>query len=61
MPRITPGAGVGHYLTVGLPTALVLIVLWAVPRLHGLTQARKTFTYEVIFPVDETKYGSWRI
>ncbi|MFC2030519.1 hypothetical protein ACFLWA_07325 [Chloroflexota bacterium] len=55
MPRIRPGAGLGHYLAVGLATALVLTVLWAVPRLRGLTQARKTFVYEVIFTVGEKK------
>jgi putative Mg2+ transporter-C (MgtC) family protein len=50
------GIGMGQYLMVGVATLLVLVVLWVIPRFQQLTQARKTYTYEVVCPLDENKY-----
>jgi putative Mg2+ transporter-C (MgtC) family protein len=50
------GIGMGQYLMVGAATVLVLIVLWAIPRFQQLTNARRTYTYEAVCPLDEEKY-----
>ena len=49
------GIGMGQYLMVGVATVLVLIVLWAIPRFQQLTNARRTYVYEAVCPVDENK------
>lgn len=51
------GIGLGYYLLVALATILVLVVLWVIPRIHSLTNARKTYTYEAICPMSEEKYN----
>ena len=50
------GIGMGQYVMVGAATILVLIVLWAIPRFQQLTNARRTYTYETVGPLDEKKY-----
>ena len=50
------GIGMGQYLMVGAATVLVLIVLWAIPRFQQLTNARRTYTYEAVCPLNEKKY-----
>lgn len=50
------GIGMGQYLMVGAATILVLIVLWAIPRFQQLTNARRTYTYEAVGPLDEKKF-----
>jgi putative Mg2+ transporter-C (MgtC) family protein len=50
------GIGMGLYAMAGAATILVLIVLWAIPRLQVLTSARKTYTYQAVCPLHEKKY-----
>ncbi|NCF64694.1 MAG: MgtC/SapB family protein [Chloroflexi bacterium] len=50
------GIGIGQYLLVAVATVLVLIVLWAIPYLQRLTNARQTLSYEVFIPLLEPKY-----
>ena len=50
------GIGMGQYLMVGAATILVLIVLWAIPRFQQLTNARRTYSYEAVGPLDEKKF-----
>lgn len=50
------GIGMGQYLMVAVATLLVLIVLWAIPRLQRLSNARKTYTYEAVCELDDEKY-----
>ena len=50
------GIGIGKYQLVAVATLLVLAVLWAVPLLQRLTNARQTLTYEVLRPLSESKY-----
>jgi len=51
------GIGMGKYLMIGTATFLVLLVLWAIPRFQQLTNARRTYTYEVLSPPGEEKYN----
>ena len=37
-------------------TLLVLIVLWGIPLLQNLTNARQTLTYDVLGPLSEPMY-----
>jgi putative Mg2+ transporter-C (MgtC) family protein len=50
------GIGIGQYLLVAVATVLVLIVLWAIPYLQRLTNARQTLSHEVFIPLLEPKY-----
>lgn len=50
------GIGMGQYLMVALATLLVLVVLWAIPRLQQLSNARQTYTYEAVCALNEEKY-----
>ena len=50
------GIGLGLYLFVAAATALVFAVLWGIPRLAALTNARKTYTYQATCVLDEAKY-----
>lgn len=49
------GLGLGQYLVVLAAAALVLVVLWAVPRLQQLVHARQSLTYEVTCSAIEAK------
>ena len=51
------GIGIGQYLMVVLATFLVLVVLWAIPRLQRLSNARRTYTYEAVCALDYEKYN----
>ncbi len=50
------GIGLGQYLMVTVATALVLIVLWAIPRLQQLARASQSHTYEVTCSADKTRH-----
>jgi len=52
------GIGVSQYSLVIVATVLVLIVLWAIPYLQNLTNARQTLTYEVVVPRLEPKHDA---
>lgn len=51
------GIGLGYYLVVTVATALVLAVLWAVPRWQQLTQASQSYTYEITCSANNTVYN----
>ncbi len=42
------GIGIGEYELVAAAAVLVLLVLWAIPLLQRLTNARQTLTYSVV-------------
>lgn len=48
--------GLGQYFMAGSATVLVVTVLWTIPFLQKLTNARKTFTYHTISSVDHRKF-----
>jgi len=50
------GIGLGMYFFVAIGTALIVVILWGVPRLAALANAPKTFTYQATCILDETKY-----
>ncbi len=50
------GIALGEYVLVATATVLVLIVLWAIPLLQRLTNARQTLTYEVLISLPEQKH-----
>ena len=50
------GIGIGQYLIVTVASVLVLLVLWAIPLLQRLTNARETLTYNVLTPLQMDKY-----
>ena len=50
------GIGIGQYMIVAVATVLALIVLWVIPLLQRLTNARQTVSYEVFIPLLEPKY-----
>ena len=50
------GIGLGEYLLVGVATVMVLLVLWAIPLLQRLTNARQSLSYEVTVPVDKDRH-----
>ena len=50
------GIGLGEYLLVGVATVMVLLVLWAIPLLQRLTNARQTLSYEMTVPVDKDRH-----
>lgn len=50
------GIGLGQYLLVAVATLLVLLVLWAIPMLQHLTNARQTLSYEVLIPLQEPRH-----
>ena len=50
------GIGLGEYRMIVVATLLVMAVLWAIPLLQRLTNARQTLTYEVLGQVEEKKY-----
>ena len=50
------GIGIGQYWLVAVATALVLIVLWAIPMLKQLTNARQTLAYEIVVLAQDPQY-----
>ena len=50
------GIGIEQYALVGIATVLVLVVLWLIPHVQRLTNARQTLTYEIVSPIDEKKF-----
>lgn len=50
------GIGMGLYFEMGAATVLVLLVLWAIPLLQRLTQARQTLSYDVLVPLDDNNH-----
>lgn len=47
------GIGFGQYTIVLVSVALVLVILWGIPRLRFLVKARQTLYYEVVFQIDD--------
>ena len=50
------GIGIGEYFLVTMATLLVLLVLWAIPLLQHLTNARQTLMYEVLGTLSKPQY-----
>lgn len=50
------GIGIEQYGLVAVATVLVLIVLWGIPMLQQLSNARQTLSYEVLIPAQEPRY-----
>jgi putative Mg2+ transporter-C (MgtC) family protein len=47
------GIGLGYYQPVAVATILVLIILWAIPRIQQITQSRQTTTYQITTSLEE--------
>ena len=50
------GIGIGMYAFVSAGTVLVFAILWGIPRLKALSNARTTRTYQATCLMDEPKY-----
>jgi putative Mg2+ transporter-C (MgtC) family protein len=50
------GIGIDQYVLVGVATILVLIVLWGLPHIRHLTNARETYSFEVVCALSNQKY-----
>lgn len=54
------GIGIGQYGLVVVATLLVLIVLWAIPLLQQLTNARQNLVYDVLIPSQESRHEEFQ-
>ncbi len=50
------GIAIGEYVMITVATCVMLAILWAIPVIRRLANARETLTYEIITPINVGKY-----